>query len=127
MKMKNPQKLIAWLQYLDVEYVNDDLSEQLSKLNINDPTDQEAIIKMAILPEFITLNETSKKSMRLVLQEIDDYPESVASKVVERVGMPFTESLVDYRAFFDRIRVCLFPDAPLEKGQVKNGADSDDK
>jgi hypothetical protein len=101
----NPQHLISWMKYLDIEYLDDELSEQLSPFDVNDPSDQDRIIELAIEPEFAALNDTSKKSLMQILYEVNDYPEADVRKLLARVGMPFREQLVDYKAFFDRVRL----------------------
>ena len=106
--MNDPQNLISWLKYLDVEFLDHKLCIELSKLDINNPDDQKVIIRTAIQPEYEALNETSKKAMELILVESEDQSEIDVIKVFERVGMPFQNELVDCKAFLRRIRVILF-------------------
>lgn len=106
--MSNPQKIISWLKYLDVEYLDDSHCEALSSLDINKPSDQTEIIRLAMQDEVAGLNEISRASMRKILDEVEEYPESEVRLVIERVGMPFQDSLQDYKAFFRRVHDYFF-------------------
>jgi len=46
--------------------------------------------------------------MRKTLEEVENYPEVEVRKTIARVGMPFSEPLDDYKAFFRRVREKLF-------------------
>jgi hypothetical protein len=106
MSMKaNSQHLISWLKYLDIEYLSDELSWDLALLDVNSPSDQERIIALAIVPEYTALNEISKKSMMKILDEVASYPEADVKGLLARVGMPFRDELLDYRAFFEKVRI----------------------
>ena len=74
--MSNPQKIISWLKYLDIEYLDDACCEALSSLDINSPSDQMEIIRLAMQSEIAELNEISRASMEKVLDEVENYPES---------------------------------------------------
>lgn len=102
--MNDSEKLISWLKYLDIEYLDTASCEELSVLNINDPADQVKIINIAIRDEFNSLNNISQLSMMRILDEVNDYPESATREVMSRVGMPFNETLIDYKSFFEMIR-----------------------
>lgn len=106
--MVSPQRLIAWLQYLDMEYLDQTTREALSKLDINDSKDQEEIVRLAMEREMNTLNEVSRISMRNILEELKSYPEHEVRKVLSRVGMPFKSPLVDYLSFFEKVRQKFF-------------------
>lgn len=106
--MNNSEKMISWLKYLDVEYLDDSTCEALAKLNINDVTDHDEIINLAMHDEVGSLNEISRMSMMRILDEISTYPESAVRKLIARIGMPFDEPLLDYEAFFSRVRQQLF-------------------
>lgn len=106
--MNDAEKLVSWLKYLDVEYLDDALCEALAKLNINEKSDQEKIIDLAMRDEVNSLNETSRLSMMTILGEVSGYPDSAVRAVIERVGMPFEEPLLDYMAFFEVVKDQLF-------------------
>ncbi len=102
--MINSYNLISWLKYLDVNYLDDDICETLSRFNINNPLDQDEIIKLAILPEFFLLNEISKKELKQTLVELESYSDEELLKITTLVGMPFNEELADYKAFFRKVQ-----------------------
>ncbi|MET1081252.1 MAG: hypothetical protein ABWY06_24870 [Pseudomonas sp.] len=112
MKKKNPEKLIAWLKYLDVEYLDDSVTDVLVNLKINDVADQEEIINLAMKEEVNSLGEDYRLSLLRILDEVTSYPENEAREIIGRIGMPFDEPLLDYKAFFSRVRKQLF--APEE-------------
>lgn len=91
----------------DIEYIDDEACESLAIFDINDPVDQEKIIELAIIPEFNSWNEISKNSLKQVLMEVDEYQEAEVVKLIQRIGTPFSQELVDYKAFFGRIRMHL--------------------
>lgn len=101
--MNHSQDIISWLKYLDIEYLDDASCDALAALDINDPSDQMEIIRLAIESEFANLNDISKASMRRILDEVEGHPEHEVRLIVERVGMPFKEPLQNYKAFFRRI------------------------
>ena len=106
--MSNPQKIISWLKYLDIEYLDDASCEALSSLDINNSSDQLEVIRVAMQNEIAGLNEVSRASMKKILDEVESYPESEVKLVIERVGMPFQEPLQDYKAFFRQVRDYFF-------------------
>jgi hypothetical protein len=102
------EPLVSWLKFLDVEYLDDATCEALANLNINEIADQVKIIDLAMRDEFNSLNETSRVSMIAILDEVSKYPDSAVRAVIERVGMPFNEPLLDYRTFFEVVKEQLF-------------------
>lgn len=106
--MSNSEKLISWLKYLDVEYLDDATCEALAKLNINNPNDVAEIVSLAMKNEVVNLNEISRKSMKNILDEVGSYPENSVRHLIERIGMPFDEPLINYKVFFSRVRELLF-------------------
>lgn len=86
--------LVSWLKLLDVEYLDDQLIEELSLLNINTPADRKKVIELAVLPEFNACNQTSQASMLHILKLALEAHQSEIEPFFERVGMPFSEPLV---------------------------------
>jgi hypothetical protein len=106
--MTNAQRIVSWLKYLDVEYIEEDLCKALAELDINNPADHEQIIHLAMDEEVNQLNEISRESMKKILGEVDGYPEIEVRQVIERVGMPFHEPLIEYRKFFRSVNEHFF-------------------
>lgn len=102
------QRLYSWLQYLDIEYLDDELAQRLSSLDINDTAQHSIIIEAAIEPEFKQLNEKSKKSLQEILRECMNLSDNELEAVFVRVGMPFRLPLVHRAAFLREIWVRLF-------------------
>jgi hypothetical protein len=104
MRKYDPEDIITLLMYLDIEYLDDASCDALSSLDINNPSDQMEIIRLAMHDEIMRLNEISRVSMKKILDEMESYPEAeVRRMIIERVGMPFQEPLQDYKAFFKRV------------------------
>lgn len=103
MKKVDVQRLYSWLQYLDIEYLDDVLAQKLSKLDINDPAHRAIIIENAIEPEFKELNGKSKNALKEILCECMDLSDSELEPVFARVGMPFGVPLAHRSAFLREI------------------------
>lgn len=108
MKDAETQKLISWLKYFDVEYVDNDMCEVLSKLDINDPKQQVEAINLAVVSGFFALNDKSKSSMKEILADCKNRPESELEPVFSRVGMPFVEPVMKRREFLQSIWNVVF-------------------
>ena len=87
------EDLISWLKYFDIEYLDDELGAELAELDINDSGDLLRAIRIAIEPEFRSLNEVSRKSMRAVLNRALAASEEELEYVFSRVGMPFKKEV----------------------------------
>ncbi len=94
---------MSWLKYLHTEYLSHEQYVDLATFDINDPADQEALIKRFIFPDFGDCNAVSHQSMMQTLIELPNFPESKVREMLWSAG-PLTEKLHDYRAFFDEVR-----------------------
>jgi hypothetical protein len=96
--------LTSWLKHLDIEYISNEFAHELAVFDINNRSDQDIIIELAIVPGFTSCNDISKKSMLTTLEELPDYPECEVRRLLASVGMPFNESLNDYKTFFEKVK-----------------------
>ena len=110
---KAAEDLVSWLKYLDIEYLDDEISRELSKLDINDHGDQRRVIEKAIAPEFSRLNEISKESLKRILAAGTALTNSDTDSIFSRVGMPFPDELVDRQGFLREVWHTLFPGESL--------------
>ena len=106
--MSNPNELISWLKYLDIEYLDDASCKALSSLDINNPSDQPEIIRIAMKNEIMELNEISLSSMKKILYELENFSDLDIESVMENVEMPFHCHLHNYRGFFKQVKEYFF-------------------
>lgn len=102
------QRLVSWLKYLDIEYLDDAVVVELSKFDINDPQQRREMIGIAIVPEFATLNEKSKESLKEILAECKNCTDVELEGVFARVGMPFKQPLIERQLFLVAVWDVLF-------------------
>jgi hypothetical protein len=120
-KYRVGDQLYSWLAFIDVEYLDDDLCEELTRYDINRNPDQKMVIEKTIVPEFMKLNEISKSSMKSALAEGLACSDQEIEYAFSRVGMPFSEDVRDKRNFLIEIwksvfnsPVCPVPRPPSE-------------
>ena len=106
--MKNSEKLMSWLKYLDIEYLDEITFNRLGDFDINDANDWSNIVELAMRDEAISLNPISRVQAIAVLDDLAGYPECEVRKLLERVTMPFDAPLRDYISFFQYVRRALF-------------------
>ena len=104
------EALISWLKYFDIEYLDDDLCAVLSQFDINNPTHQIEVIRIALAPKFQALNEISKASMRCILKSALTAEEDELGPVFCRIAMPFARELENRKDFLLQIwSQCISP------------------
>lgn len=113
-KSRIGDQLYSWLAFIDVEYLDDDLCEELAHYDINRSPDQKTVIEKAIVPEFTKLNETSKASMKSALAEGLACSDQEIEYAFSRVGTPFSEDVREKRNFLSEIWKSVF-DAPVPR------------
>lgn len=114
--MKESEKFMSWLKYLDIEYLDDATFDRLSEFDINNPGDWGNIVELAMREDATSFNSVSRVSMIAVLDNLAGYPEREVRMLLERVTMPFDAPLQDYLPFFQYVRQELF-DYP-NRGQL---------
>jgi hypothetical protein len=108
--MKDFEKFMSWLKYLDLEYLDETTFNRLSEFDINDPNDWHNIVELAMREDATSFNPVSRVSMIALLDKLPSYPEREVRGLLERVTMPFDAPLQDYCAFFQYVRQELFDD-----------------
>lgn len=105
MKRKVPphEGLVSWLKFFDIDYLDNSLSNRLSELDINDIVERAKAIRLAIIPEFESLNEISKSSMLQVLNGALTASDTELAPLFERISMPFQSEVVDRRQLLQSI------------------------
>lgn len=90
--------LMSIVKLLDENFLSDDLLEKIGRLNIERTEDQRILVREAIIPELLGMNEVSKNYLKGVLdnclgQKLD------YRTVFDRISSPFEFSEIDLDDF----------------------------
>ncbi|MFQ6311612.1 hypothetical protein [Lysobacter capsici] len=108
MTSKSVGDLISWLKYFDAEYIEEETFDRLKSLDVNSSVDQIEIIEIAVIPEFIQMNDISKESMKKILRECMNLSDGQLSEIFSRVEIPFLTTVNDRPSFLRVIYSYLF-------------------
>ena len=95
--------LMSWLKFFDIDYLDSSVCNQLSDLDINIPAHCDTAIKLAIRPEFDSLNELSRSSMMQLLHDALSASDKELDPLFERISMPFQSEAVSHQQFLQSI------------------------
>lgn len=95
--------LFSVLKFLSVNFISGEMSNELSRYDINKLEDQDLIIKNFVLPQYCLYRKQDRDSFIRLLRASENFPEKEVREILDEVGMPFDEELHDYKSFFERI------------------------
>lgn len=95
--------LVSWLKFFDIDYLDNNVCNQLSEFDINSPSKRTEAIQLAIRPKFEALNEVSKSSMLEVLYGALNASDSELAPLFDRISMPFQRDVEDRRQLLNSI------------------------
>lgn len=104
MSKRKPSDIRHWTAYLDVNMLRDDEAAIVSKYNIDEDAQLDALVEEWLRPNFLEENKVTQKSLREILDCLLEAPIEEVSAALTNFGMPTGETVRDVPRFLAALK-----------------------